>query len=469
MFRPCTGLGKPAKIEVDLVIPLSGVTNASPDGMGSPLSSPSRHPPRHAFSDRRRRIAERGAGCPSMTESHPHREEILSALVVWRDELARVLQDRLGPAPSVREMASRLGIGRGAAHAISRILFARNGTQIGAEIPGLKNRQLLLARLFDLDADHVRLQRLATAQDHLESLLKRHAPSKVALIAALADPSSGEQVQSSLLEGLRRRFDCDAILFGASVEHLLAAQIFAPTPRGDLLNLVGIQLLNGVRQWRSNAEVELHRPFSGRWQGHGLSEDQSTPVVSDASDPNWADQIEDTAFREHHRAYVLRPRAVLPSESRSALRIGFGEYVEAIGAMERKEPGETGEMGCPLIVPTRMLVLECWLHRDVRRGGGLEATVYHDFRPGLLSAPERRRMRIPIPTTLTTIKSGWSPPGEIGDKDAIEAYRLLASRGVERLGSTIDDYEIHRLLMPWPPTGGLVNITWPLAPASARA
>ena len=405
-----------------------------------------------------------------MSESNLHRDEILAALVAWRDELAHVLRDRLGPAPSVREMASRLGIGRGAAHAISRILIARDGTQIAAEVPGLKIRQLLLAQLFDLDDDHVRLHRLAATQDHLESLLRRHAPSKVALIAALADPSSGEQVQASLLEGLRKRFECDAILFGASVEHLLAAQIFAPTPRGDLLNLVGVQLLNGVRQWRSNAEVELHRPFAGTRQGHSLSDDQSTPLVPDASDPNWADRVEDTAFREHHRAYVLRPRTVLPSENRSALRLGFGEYLGAIGAMDREEPGETGEMGCPLLVPTRMLVLECWLHRDIRRGGDLEATVYHDFRPGLLSAPERRRMRIPIPTTLTTIKSGWSPPDEIRDNDAIEAYRLLASRGVERLGTAIDDYEIHRLVLPWPPTGGLVNMTWPLAdPASAEA
>jgi len=398
-----------------------------------------------------------------MTESNSHRDEILAALLAWRDGLAAVLHDLIGPARSVRVIASRLGVGRGAAHAISRILLARDGMEIGAEAPGLKVREVLLDRLSEEEVDHDRLEALMVAQDRLENLLRSHAPSKVALIAALAEPSSGEPMRPRLLEGLRKRFECDAILLGASVEHLMAAQFFTPGSQGDLLNMVGIQHLVGVRQWRPDAEVELYRAFHTRRGSLGLSDESAMPLVPEASDPNWTDLVEDTGTRESPRAYVLRPGTVLASNGASGLRLGFGEYAEAIGSMVAAEPGDRGEMGCPLLVPTRTLILECWLHRDVRRGGEPEATVYHDFRPGQLSRPERRRIRIPIPTTLTTIESDWSPPGGVDDPHAKDAYRLLATRAAARLGTAIDDYEVHRLVLPWPPTGGLVNISWPLA------
>jgi hypothetical protein len=398
-----------------------------------------------------------------MTESTSHREEILTALLAWRAGLAELLRDRIGPAPSVRAIASRLDLGRGAAHAISRILRARDGMEIGVETPGLKIRQALLARLSETDVDHDRLQTFAVAQDRLEDLLRRHAPSKIALIAVLTESSSGEQMRARLLEGLRKRFECDAILLGASVDHLLAAQFFAPGPEGDLLNMVGIQHLSGVRQWRPDAEVELYRAFHAKRGCLGLSDESTMPLVPEASDPDWTDQVEDTEIRESPRAYVLRPGTGSASRSASSLHLGFGEYAEAIGSMVGTTPADRGEMGCPLLLPTRTLTLECWLHHDVRRGGEPEAAVYHDFRPRQLTVPERRRIRIPIPTTLTTIESDWSPPGEVDDPTAKEACRILANRAAARLGTTIDDYEVHRLVLPWPPTGGLVNISWPLA------
>ena len=399
-----------------------------------------------------------------MADSQRHREEIVVALAAWKESLAAILRSRLGPAPSVRAIASALDIGRGAGHALSHILQADDGAEIGGLLPGIKTRQVLLERFGRMDLDPESLHDFATAQEHLDDLLRRRAPSKVALISLLADGSTTGSVQANLLEGLRKRFESDAMLLGASAEHLVAAQVFAPASHGDLVDMAGVQLLSGVRQWRPDAAIELYRPFPKAPGSRGLGDDPTSAIVSDACTPGWADRVVHSAPPGYHEAWVLRARSSSRSEDPRTLRLGFGESSTGVGSARRTEPDDTAEMGCPVWLPIRMIVLECWLHRDLPRGGAPIAGLYHAFNPRAQQHPCRERCRIPIPANIIDVGPDPAPPEDLDGSDAVVAYRRLMTRAVERLGTSIDDYAVHRLTLPWAPTGGLLTISWPLAP-----
>ncbi len=398
-----------------------------------------------------------------MTTSPSVPEEIVSALLAWRNALTAIVHRRLGAAPSVRVIAAELGIGRGAAHAVSQVLVHDDPTSMGAALPGIKTRQLLLDRLGQMDIDPERLRTFAMAQERLENLLRRHAPSKVALISLLAGSSPSGPVQSQLLAGLRKRFESDAMLLGGSAEHLLAAQFFAPASDGRHVDMAAVQLLDTVQQWRSDAEIDVYRALAERMNPTTLVDAGPGAIVPAACSEGWSDRIATFPQTNDGPIQRLRPRSTSEASNHPTLRLGFGEAIRGVGPMTADEPGDTAEMGCPVWLPIRTLVLECWLHRDLRRGGSPTAAIYHslirDFRPG----PERERFRVHVPTPLTNLGSDWSPPDDLRDPEPITAYRLLTNLALQRLGATVDDFEIHRLVLSWAPTAGLITISWPLA------
>jgi hypothetical protein len=396
---------------------------------------------------------------------NPHaadvRVEIESALRDWCAVFREVAESILDHPPTVRTLADRTGLGRATTHKLVRMLEARTAAGVASMLPGRSMRRKILEQCNGALGDTSLIDRLETAEERLSTVLDRHAPSTARLLALVGDDADDANLRQQMLRGFRSRFEIDSVLIGTSAEILVATQAFVPGPDGESIDVAATQFLGGLHQSRPSTTTEVYRVADMSLEGM-LSSDQTEPIVPDLSSPTWRERLRFQDKPQPHLGYMLSPT----EHPGPPLQLAFAEYRRNIGHMTRSAPGDTGEMSCPIWLPTQRLVMETWLHKDLRRGGDPIAHLYHAYHLSWTRIPDRERFRVPLPADIERLERGWTPPAEL-DESALTATEGLADRVSLRFDAPLHDFEVFRIDLACPPMSSAVAIQWLLATPTA--
>jgi hypothetical protein len=390
------------------------------------------------------------------------RTQIAETIEPWRAALRDAVEAALGPSPSVRTVSDRLGIGRGTAHNLVRLLKAEGLPAIVASLPGATARDTMVERCVECCPDAARSDRLETAHHRLVALLRMHAPTAAQLVALVSDDTSDADLQRRLLRGFRSRFDIDRLQYGGSGRRLVACELIAPSTEPGWVSLGAVQVIDAVQRLRPGPPLEAYRPL-----GNFEASVHPEPLQRDHS--NIPD---DAAIRffpggeslvDEYPVYLVES-----SEATTPMDLAFLEVQHRIGPMEAdgpregtpEEPEETAELGCPIFMPFEELVFEVWFHRDVRRGGDPTARLYQSYSTGQYGRPLRERFRAPLPASLAPV--GPDDDASLPD-DTAARRRTILTEAASRLDTRFEDYTGFRLTLACPPAGSIFTIVWPLA------
>ena len=114
----------------------------------------------------------------------------------------------------------------------------------------------------------------------------------------------------------------------------------------------------------------------------------------------------------------------------------------------------------PLTVPTPIGVLDILVHRDLPRTGDLQAELY--AAGNALAGMPRLRDRLRLPLEARVGNPASLHLADIG-ASANEAYAEACRRGAARFGFDLDDFELHRVVVPHPPVPCTLTMWWELA------
>jgi hypothetical protein len=390
------------------------------------------------------------------------RTQIAETIEPWRAALRDALDATLGAAPSVRTVSDRLGIGRGTAHNLVRLLKAEGLPAIVASLPGTTARAAMVERCVALCPDPTLSGRLETAHHRLVELLRMHATTAAQLVALVSDDTSDTDLQRRLLRGFRSRFDTDRLQYGGSGRRLVACELIAPSAEPGWVSLGAVQVLDAVQRLRSGPPLEAYRPLS-----EFDASVHPEPLQRHLSSIPEAEAIRffpggDSPVDEYP-VYLVES-----SEATTPMDLAFLEVQHRIGPMEAdgpregtpEEPEETAELGCPIFMPFEELVFEVWFHRDVRRGGDPMARLYQSYSTGQYGRPLRERFRAPLPASLAPV--GPDDDASLPD-DTAARRRTILTEAASRLDTRFEDYTGFRLTLACPPAGSIFTIVWPLA------
>lgn len=386
------------------------------------------------------------------------RNQIAETIEPWRAALRDAVEAALGPSPSVRTVSDRLGIGRGTAHNLVRLLKAEGLPAIVASLPGAAARDAMVERCAECCPDAAASDRLETAHHRLVELLRMHATTAAQLVALVSDDTSDADLQRRLLRGFRSRFDFDRLQYGGSGRRLVACELVAPSAEPGWVSLAAVQIIDAVQRLRPGPPLEAYRPLSDFEASR-----HPEPLQRDHS--NIPDDAAIRFFPGGESPVNEYPVYLVESSDRATpADLAFREVQHRIGPMEAEGPEETAELGCPIFMPFEELVFEVWFHRDVRRGGDPIARLYQSYSTGQYGRPLRERFRAPLPASLEPVAP--DDDGSLPD-DTAAGRRMLLGEAARQLDTRFEDYSGVRLTLACPPAGGMFTIVWPLATREA--
>lgn len=376
------------------------------------------------------------------------REVLERALWRWHRGLSAVIADVIRGSVTVRAVAERIGVGRGTAHNVVRLLQAETVPGLVASLPGRKARESLLNKCLSTGAAEVLLDEFDAAQTVLEGTLHRYAPTSARLLAITCGDASDDDLRRRLVRAFQSRFEVDQLMTGGYAETLIAAQMVVPSADDIHADVAALQLIDGIAASRPRTQFEVYRSFLAGGSCSAELQESSCLGLETM-----------TLMQSHSDAGFASLLAEIDDELETDRRmLAFLQHRIAAGPMDSEFEGDFAEQSLPVLLPIRSLSYELWLHEDLRRKSEPTTHLYYNMITAISDFDRHNRSGVPMPADLKLMDT----PLAVGDLDPQLAAKrnALVRLAADWLGQPVEKLVCYRVSLPCPPMGSRVGIRW---------
>lgn len=306
------------------------------------------------------------------------------------------------------------------------------------------------------DAD---LQALQAAIERLRATIDSHHIRPSMLRSIAAGGLDSERLREGMLKARRDASRADATIYGVHAKAIVGGFLIGPPDSKRRIGLATFLLMDALARPRPGPPWPIFQRTcsfrEGRSRrmlaGAGEPRHRLPPLLDDLSTPGLAEGA--IRVGEYPDAPTLdfdEPPAGLDS-----VRAAFLEFTPHAGTMGRDE--RSLNLRCPIKFPADRAIYDVLLHRSL----GIEAPPA----AAMYGAPPRwgrdpgwgTTMRLPLETT-TVVVAGPGLPRALRAADS--TYRRLLERAAARAGAVLDEFILHRLVVPYPPIHATLVMRW---------
>ncbi len=360
-------------------------------------------------------------------------------------------------------VSRRFGVNKNLTWKIAKVLETEDCFEAAALLPGSSGLRILIDAVAQKGEAAVGLAAAARrAWDGFEEMVERHAGDRAGLELMLDSMGVGEKPQQ---KSRQRAFQGASGLWGVQCDAQVIARFMAPSSSDQgLLDHALVTGWTGVRRLREIAPWPLINLQ--------LRNDDGTPSAYLARREPLVESDAPHAWMLDEFASGARPDIqILPSASGLAFELGAGEvgrqgeftcyfgyrFPSAVPRFA-DEHNTHGEFRHEISIPTRNLLLDLFVHRELEEALATRVRLFGNLRardPELNPAFE-------APISERLLDMGTNPRVAT---PLVERYSELIGFTVERTGWDLRDFRLLRLRCEHPPMHAMASIRYPLPKA----
>lgn len=398
---------------------------------------------------------------PTLTaEAHTY----LSAL---QDLLRRLLLSLPRGWGSVSQLAEDLGVERTLAWKISRMAAAPDSFAVALHLPGERAMKRIWNAASKSKVDPGLVEEARNALARYRGLkTQEEDPASLSLIVGAQATHSGRKDLD--LAQRRAAFRSNSYFLGISAHVFYDASFFAPSPSDpeflDMATIRGFRELTRLRNdiaWpiaRRIASVELDGEVEHLGQSLAPEDaDQGIPLLKMFSSPNLPKLVELEASGGFSR-FAIEPPTI---GRRGSLDVFLGErYAKTVKSKPTSsEPNHA--VAVYLRTPCRVAVIEQFVSRaaygSLRMSASAVSTIFGE--PTLSCIQGEQGLRVPLFESVEHL----GPADRVAPVRSMPEYNAMISLGARGVGCRLEDLDVYRLTLEYPPEPIAVVMKAPLS------
>jgi hypothetical protein len=379
--------------------------------------------------------------------------EISGALTTLRRTL-RVLLDRLMPQSyGVRSFGRALGLEVTTAWRCWTIAHVADASQALKAIPGARAWESLLSRLASKGATPDEIAAVRAAIEQVNSVIRSRKLSHATLRVLAAGGLDSSREAASILEARRSGMRAGAKLYGVHCKTRMMGTLVAPgtVPGSVALGFGGC--FDGLERTRPGMPWPIMELSASLSHDRGVVERQLS-LGDDARVPAVISTLSTGGIigREirlgHRRESDTLELGDVSPDRREPLRLFHAEANPNVGMLDT---GDTPSFSAvdKVLLPTEMCVIDLLVHRRLPRLTEPAAAMYATSVSQARLADWFESVRIPLEARTEQVDS-IALPRRLAPLNT--GYRATLERIANALSSSIDEYDMFRLELPYPPT-----------------
>ncbi|MHC4832974.1 MAG: hypothetical protein ACYTFH_03570 [Planctomycetota bacterium] len=390
--------------------------------------------------------------------------EVEESLTTLRKRL-RTAIDRVMPVGyGARSLGRALGLERMTAWRCWTIAHVADAAQAIRAMPGVQGWRKMLSQLEQRGAWASDLEAVREAVDEFESLLKARGVDRT-MLRTLADGALDSSREAAGIRSSRRlATKAAARLYGLQAKTFLVSHVLSPGSRSGMLSLGIVAITEGLRRLRPGM------PWPIVWNSVAIDESDElrrhTPLGDSKKLPNVVEAVSTPGIVGHElkegfekgRGRSIELCDVRPENDRG-IRICTAENLSGI-EVDRDQEFEQVSLHVSFLYPALSAVIEVLVHRDLHR--------HTEPASALLGSPLgvesmtdwQARTRLPLETSPREAPAGALPKALT---ELAPAYEEGLRRVIEAQGSGLEDFDLFRLEIPYPPMYATASLAFELA------
>lgn len=400
--------------------------------------------------------------------------EVDEAITLLRQSLRSVLDKVLPANYGARSLGRALDLERMTAWRCWTIAHVADSASAIPAMPGKQAWATIIKRLRDAGAAAADLMSLRASIDRFEALIEARGVDRTTMRALAAGALDSNRETAAIVEARRAAARGTSKVYGVHAKAMITAQLLAPGPSRSTASIGSAVVFEGLGRHRPGVPWPIMRRSVARGRedvdGPGfvvhepLGDGVELPtVIRSVSTPGVVGRELGTGSLEGKAETI--DLCDVPAERNHRLRVAVAEYIPSI----ELEPDAKIESVClqtSVPLPVDVVFIDLLVHREFVRYSEpaarlLGAPVFPEFLEVWRSAP-----RLPLENSIREASSLKLPPRFAA---ADKAYREVVRRVTKAQAGSIDDYQMFRLVLPYPPMFSVTSVTFELDEAARRS
>jgi hypothetical protein len=394
-------------------------------------------------------------------------KEVDEAIAALRREVRSAVEHVILGDYGARSLGRALDLERMTAWRVWTIARVADAGQAIQAMPGALGWKKLLRRLADRGVPPPALDGIRAEIDRFDRLVAGHGIDRTTLRALAAGAIDSSRESMATVAARRAAARAAASIYGVHAGTVVTGHLIAPGSRPGTVSMGAVAVFDRLGRKRPGVPWPIMRQSVGTGGDSApvldyksLGDGGELPsVIGEFSTPG----IVGAEIRSgrHERGVETIDLCDVPAERNRRLRVTIAEFIDGI---EVPDKVFGVNMSTPVHLPIDTLVLDLVSHRSLVRHTEPVAALL-----GTPIVPEhvagwKSGARLPLEVTAQQVKLPKLPARfSTLDGSYLEALRRVAAAQ----GGKLADYEIFRLVLPYPPMFGVAMFTFEALPVGA--
>lgn len=397
-------------------------------------------------------------------------KEVDDAIAALRQQVRAAIDPILPGDYGARSLGRALELERMTAWRIWTIARVADVAQAIQAMPGTRAWLKLIERLEQRGTPAKSLASLRAAIDGFERLIADRGVDRTTMQALAAGALDSSRESASIMQARRTAARGMAKLYGVHVKAAICAHLLAPGPEKSTVSLGVGAVFEGLGRSRPGTAWPIVRRSVVKDDGESayrshvaLGDERELPtVIRSVSTKGIVGRELRCGSRERNVETI--DLCDVAADWNGRLRVGLAEYLPSIDL--GSDVGiKNACLQTPVLLPTDSLIVDMLIHRSMARHSEPAASLL-----GTPVVPEyldgwHGAARLPLESGARLVSS-LALPARFAAAD--RGYREAVGRVAKAQGASIDEYEIFRVVVPYPPMHSLVAFTFELDEAARR-
>lgn len=391
-----------------------------------------------------------------------------------RSALRTCLRDVLPPDVGARSTGRGLGVSRTLGWRVFAVAQSADTFALLQKLPGKTGWSRIYLGLERGGCPSENLDELRRAVDALQGRISDENVDPAWLRALGTGSMESQTQQRAMLRARRSAFNAAKRIYGVHAKARFGAVLVTPSPgAGDgMIDLVSLSLFEGLERSRPGSAYPIYqrvRTYAGQpirnvagrnLGGNECGEHTFGPLVaslcsdgaigrelriSTASGIDGRSSV-DFVDRDHRRT--------------DSLRAAFAEYSPRVGSAYASALDTAAECRLPTMLPVEFAIFDVFIHQSLPTGSEPALGLYSH--PSNVDPAMRWTEQQRLPLEADSFKS--SRPGVPASlASARQTYKSLLKLGEGHCGCPLEEFRLHRAIVPHPPMHSSLVVVWRLA------
>lgn len=412
---------------------------------------------------RRRRAPARTPDAPASFEA-----TLVPAVHAVRDAFARIIEYRCPGAKVVTALSEAFGVHRKLAWQVSKVTYSDDPFLAARHIPSSRALSVWLDAARDVGVPRALTEQARLAVERFDELARSHAANRdeLEMLLESSAPRGNRDEADAHARWREQAFRGNSFVWGAHCRVLMALMVLLPSDDvqghfhcAQVRGLVGYRPTRAGVRWvvnqgvvnddRSKQGAQIRRvPLDEE----GARAHAGVPII-----PSLCSRPLPRLTRRTVAGMVVDEFVATGVGQRAERTLVTGEVARNLGPARLPTAGSNAHFGTGVRIPAELLHLDLFVHRTLfDTDQSRDLRVFSD-----LAAPASsdEADALPVPERIARLGHGLA----LAHTPDIPAYTDLAADVFARLDAAPDEFELHRVRMPFPPmpTSVMVRLPFP--------